>query len=194
VNEPELEPLPLEAVLSIVDRRARRQKALLRGGLGLGAVAVVVAGIHAVDDGSSSRRQPVADEPPASSTTSSTPLRPGQPQWQLDAANRAYDEGGFEFSDAEVLANLWGVETYTTKVVVGEAIRTDTPADIEALVANPGDIDAATAVDDALRTAFWDNYTPEDAAELAARWGVDEYDAKLMAAARSLQGESVDDP
>lgn len=196
----DLEPLPLDDVMAIVDRRARRQRVVLRSALGVGAVAAVVVGAQAV----SRESEPGSEETPTASddgATTSMPTTettlPGdgeRPEWQTEAAVHALDELGFQFTDAEVIAAQWGTDTYTPKVVVGEADRLGVLPEVRRLRTDPTDRVTGTDVQAQLVDAFLTAYEFSDAEAIAAQWGVGTSDAKLLIGVRVLAGEPIDDP
>lgn len=183
----ELDPLPLADVLAIVEaRRLRRQRLALRGALGAGAAIVTAAGVRAAStDGSPTANTPTTAASVDASTTTTTPELDGLdlPEWQVQAAQRFYDELGFAYADAERLATLWETDPYVPKIVVGLAPGGEALADATA--------DDALAFRATVLEAFsGSGLAYEDAAELAADWGFEPYDAKLIAGAQRLAGES----
>lgn len=183
----DLDPLPLDDVLAIVDRRSRRRQRLaLRGTLGAGAVAAAVVGV-AVADG------PTPTTP--AQPTPTTPLLPdGPPAWQVDAATYAFETADFGYDDAAALAAVWQVEPFTAKAVVGEALRGGASADLGRVVAGEAGDDVAAAVQIDLFDAYWTaGYDVGDAEEHGARWGTAILDTKLLIGVRAAVGLPPDD-
>lgn len=196
----DLDPLPLGDVLAIVDRRARRRQRLALGAtLGVGAVAAAAIGTAAIDRGPEPT-DVVADggaatvAPTGPTSTSVAPPAALAPSWQNNAAAHAVDVVGFEYDDALALSEQWQVDPFTTKVVVGEALRVGAPPEVDQLVAGVADPVVANEVLDELIDAFWSaGYDIGDAEEHGGRWGTAAFDSKLLIGVRVANDLPVED-
>lgn len=109
---------------------------------------------------------------------------PGQPD-PTEAALNAFWNSGLGYCDAELVASLWGVDVYEAKKTLGNKI-------VQGWTDLLGS-ELTRARENARTTGqqceFWATpYTPEDAAALAALWGVDLDAAKARMAATYTSG------
>lgn len=196
-----LEPPPVEYVLAIVEeRRLRRHRLALRGGLGAGAVLAVGAGAWAAgsDLGNDPATPIVPATPSSTSATTATTAGGESPDpvlepWHIPA-HESFLEEGFQYDDAVRLAEAWNVDPYAVKVAVGEALRTGSPPGAAALDDDAGAVNPATT--DAFYAALYQafdaaGHTYADAVEIAELWGVDDSGAKAMIGARELAGQPL---
>jgi hypothetical protein len=88
--------------------------------------------------------------------------------------------------DVDRLSALWGTDTTETKARAGQMLL-----DGEPIPALPP-VDPAEATEAQQYAAFWDaGYTYEDAEQLAALWGVATSEAKALAGADLLEGQTL---
>ena len=202
MNDPQ-QPLPLSAVLDIVERRRRRRSRVQTvAGSALGVAAAGIAGVIVVtlrpdpaDVPSAASRPPVTSSAPAAAppAAAAPPDRiPTDPSMAPPPFDPAYLEPGFvegladsiltggtnpdhvrQVDDAIALADAWGLELYPAAKAVA-AKAALTRTDID-----PHDPDG----DDALVRRFEEaGYTDEYAEQLAEAWMTDNRTAKIIGA------------
>lgn len=181
------DPLPLQDVLEIVERRRRRRarvqtaagSALAVAGAGVAGLIVVVLQSGPAD------LVPAAAPVPTLPTVAALsagppPFDPGylQPDYLGQLADSLFASASEaqaqrSVDDAATMAAAWDIELYpASKAVLAKAALTGTAVD-------PAD----PTGDDELVSRFEEaGYTDADAAELAAAWGTDTRTAKIVGA------------
>lgn len=197
MNDPQ-RPLPLSAVLDIVERRRRRRSRVQAvAGSALGVAAAGIAGVIVVTLRPDPAEVPsAAARPPATSSASAAappghlpagPSRAAPPPFDPAYLEPGYVErladsiltGGSDpehvrrVEDAYALADAWGLEVYpAAKAVAAKAGLTGTDID-------PRDPDG----DEELVSRFEEaGYTDEYADQLAEAWATDSRTAKIIGA------------
>lgn len=202
MNDPR-RPLPLSAVLDIVERRRRRRSRVQTvAGSALGVAAAGIAGVIVVTLRPDPAEVPAAARPPVtSSAPAAAPPAVAAPSGRLPADpspgapppfDPAYLEPGYvegladsiltggsdpeqarRVADAQALADAWGLELYPAAKAVAAK------AGLTGVDIDPRDPDG----DEELVSRFEQaGYTDEYAAELAAAWSTDSRTAKIVGA------------
>ncbi len=100
----------------------------------------------------------------------------------------AYFEAGYDYDDAVVLADIWGLETeFEAKVKAGGLIKAEQPLP-DGVAPFDHDTTFEISEDFAAVDAFFDSgYDYDDAVQLAEIWGLETpYDAKITAGTKVL--------
>lgn len=181
MNDPQ-RPLPLSAVLEIVERRRRRRsKAQTLAGSALGVAAAGIAGLIVVTLRSEPAVPVAGPRPPAVSSAAAPP--PFDPAYlsgdYLTGLADSILTGGTDpqhvrqVHDAYALSEAWGLELYpAAKAVAAKAALTGTVIDPR----NPeGDDELVSRFEEA-------GYTDDYAADLAEAWMTDSRTAKIVGA------------
>lgn len=176
----------------------RRRKRLVAAGVVAASLSVAGAGAamaanaanaSAVEETAASEAptaEAVATPVPAATDPAPEPAAEPASGGITEAQSAALWDAGYTPEDIDALGVLWGTEWWETKSRLGQMLIDGVEVPV-----TPGSTPSQTPGVDQTRALWNAGYTYEDAAALAALWGIDPGDAKIRAGQALMDGETL---
>jgi hypothetical protein len=116
----------------------------------------------------------------------------GEEVWEVDAANAFFSYGSF--NEADALAKIWNIQPFSVKLLVGNSILTNVPANAVSVASGGASSNTVQQFQSAVFGRFSSSsYSVNNAVALAAKWdlGGDTLGAKFLIGGRLLANQAI---